>query len=572
MIIFKTVRWMNLLSTGNTFTEVKLDENPSTLIIGENGAGKSTFIEAISFALYGKAFRKINKPQLINSINGKNLVCEIEFAIGKKNYMVRRGLKPSVFEITCDGQLLNQDAAAKDYQEILEKNILRLNHKSFSQIITLGSSTFIPFMQLPANQRREFVEDLLDIQIFSTMNTLLKNKISENKDLMNDNSTSIALCKQRIDLSKKHLAELKQNNEELIALKEKIIEEQNDKLLQYTLDYDKTQAAIRHNLGLIDELSPKAQKYESLVKYRKQIELKLNKIENEMKFYDDNKSCPMCKQGIDHNFHADIQDQNREKKVETENALAEIDEKIADLYKVVVEISDLRDGNYLLGQELPVHELNIRNVDTYIKNIEKEIESLRKQQQKVEDDNESLHQANSELQSLMSVKESLTNQRALFGTAGLLLKDGGIKTQIIKQYVPIMNKLINKYLASMDFFVQFELDENFNESMKSRFRDEFSYASFSEGEKARINLALLFTWRAVAKLRNSAATNLLIFDETLDSSMDVNGIDEFLKILATLAADTNTFIISHRGDSMVDRFTNTLRFEKIKNFSQLVQG
>jgi len=567
LIIFKVVRWKNLLSTGNAFTEVKLNEAASTLIIGENGSGKSTFIEAISFALYGKPFRKINKPQLVNSINNKNCMVEIEFSIGKKEYMVRRGLKPGVFEIFVDGSLLNQDAAVRDYQEILEKNILRLTHKSFSQIITLGSSTFIPFMQLPAYSRREFIEDLLDIQIFSTMNTLLKNRISENKELMNENGTGIALCEQRIELSKKHLAELKQNNDELIAIKEKIIEEQNDLILQYTLDYDKAQSLVKHNLGIIDELLPKSQKHDSMMKLRKQIETKLNKIESEIKFYDDNKSCPMCKQGIDHNFHADIQDQNREKKAETENALAEINEKIADLYKAVVEISDLRDGNYLLGQELSVHELNIKNADTYIKNINKEIASLRKQQQKIEDDHETLHQANSDLVLLLNEKEILTNKRTLLNTAAMLLKDGGIKTKIIKQYVPIINKMINKYLASMDFFVQFELDENFNEKIKSRFRDEFSYASFSEGEKMRIDLALLFTWRTVAKLRNSASTNLLIMDEVFDSSLDTSGTEEFFKILNTVSNDTNVFIISHKGDQLFDKFSNIIKFEKVKNFS-----
>jgi len=567
LIIFKVVRWKNLLSTGNTFTEVKLDEAQATLIIGENGAGKSTFIEAISFALYGKPFRKINKPQLINSINNKNCVVEIEFSIGNKEYLVRRGLKPTVFEIVVDGQLLNQDAAVRDYQEILEKNILRLTHKSFSQIITLGASTFIPFMQLPAQMRREFIEDLLDIQIFSTMNTILKNRILENKESLSDNASNIALCEQRIELGKNHLEQLRQNTEDIINLKEKIIEEQDDLMLQKTLEYDKVQGVLRHNLGLIDELLPKSQKHDAMLKLSKQIEAKLNKIEAEIKFYDDNTSCPMCKQGIDHNFHSDIQDQNREKKVETENALAEINEKITDLYKAVVEISDLRDSNHLHSQELSVYELDIRNIDKYITNIKKEIEGLRTQQKKLDTDNQDLNKANIELESLLLLKESIINNRTLLGTAAILLKDGGIKTKIIKQYVPIMNKLINKYLAAMDFFVQFELDENFNEKIKSRFRDEFSYASFSEGEKMRIDLALLFTWRAVAKLRNSASTNLLIMDEVFDSSLDSSGTEEFFKILSSLTTDTNVFIISHKGDQLIDKFTNIIKFEKQKNFS-----
>jgi DNA repair exonuclease SbcCD ATPase subunit len=570
LIIFKVVRWKNLLSTGNTFTEVKLNESQATLIVGENGAGKSTFIEAISFALYGKPFRKINKPQLINSINNKNCLVEIEFSIGKKEYMVRRGLKPSVFEIIVDGQLLNQDAAVRDYQEILEKNILRLTHKSFSQIITLGSSTFIPFMQLPAQMRREFIEDLLDIQIFSTMNTLLKNRIIENKELLLNNASNIALCEQKIELGKSHLEQLRQNTEDIIKVKENIIQEQEDLVLQKTLEYDKVQYTLRHNMGVIDELMPKSQKHDAMVKLRKQIEAKLNKIEAEIKFYDENKSCPMCKQGIDHNFHSDIQDENRERKIETEKALAEIDEKIADLYKAVVEISDLRDGNYLLGQELSVHELDIRNIDTYIKNLKTEIEGLKTQQKKLDTNNQALIKANIELESLLSEKETLTNTRTLLSTAAMLLKDGGIKTKIIKQYVPIMNKLINKYLSAMDFFVQFEITESFEERLRSRFRDDFSYSSFSEGEKSRIDLALLFTWRSIAKLRNSASTNLLIFDETLDSSLDGNGIEDFMKMISNLTDNSNVFIISHRGDALVDKFDNVIQFKKIKNFSQRV--
>jgi len=571
MILFKTVRWKNLLSTGNSFTEIKLNEHPSTLIIGENGAGKSTFIEAISYGLYGKPFRKINKPQLINSINNKNMLVEIEFNIGSKEYLVRRGIKPTVFEIIVDGNLLNQEASIRDYQEILEKNILKLSHKSFSQIITLGSSTFIPFMQLPAHLRREFIEDLLDIQIFSTMNVILKSKIQENKDALIEISTKIALCEQKIDLSKKHILVLQQNTNDLIDNKKKIISEQKALKLDIIKKIDSHNMIIQSKNESINILLPNIKKRDSLLSLEKQIDNKLNKIESEIEFYNDHKTCPKCKQNIDHDFHLEIQNENQKKRVETLEVLEKIREQIKELYKSVVEISDLKDDIFLLNQEIAAWERDITSINNYIQNIEKEIVTLYNQKTKIENDSTELNDAKDELIIIQSQKEELTNTRALLNMAGMLLKDGGIKTKIIKQYVPIMNKLINKYLASLDFFVDFQLDENFDEKIKSRFRDEFSYASFSEGEKMRIDLALLFTWRAVSKLRNSASTNLLIMDEVFDSSLDSSGTEEFFKILESVSSDTNVFIISHKGDQLIDKFTNIIKFKKNKNFSMRVE-
>jgi len=572
MIIFKYVRWRNLLSTGNAFTEVKLNDAASTLIIGENGSGKSTFIEAISFALYGKPFRKINKPQLLNSINGKNLVVEIEFSIGKKEYLIRRGIKPGIFEIYVDGSLLNQEANARDYQDVLEKNILKLSHKSFSQIITLGASTFVPFMQLPAHARREFIEDLLDIQIFSTMNVILKNRIQGNKDALKDANTKLALCEQKIELNKKHIESLRQNKEGLITLNQSKIDE-------HTILVDTASNEI-------DEFSNKIEALKSSISDEQSITGRLNKvtsIHSELKFKltDHNKHikflhthdhCPTCTQDIDPVFKKENLNTKIASAEELDVALTKLSEEQVKINARMKEIVAI--GNQISEYNAEITDRNnkIRMYQKYNGELQKEMDGLRKTQARVETEAVDLNAAKKELKDVQSSIEQLTDDRTLLGPAGILLKDGGIKTKIIKQYVPVMNKLINKYLAAMDFFVQFELDENFDEKIKSRFRDEFSYASFSEGEKMRIDLALLFTWRAVSKLRNSASTNLLIMDEVFDSSLDTSGTDEFFKILSSVTADTNVFIISHKGDQLFDKFSNIIRFEKQKNFSVRVEA
>jgi len=572
VIYFKYVRWRNLLSTGNTFTEIQLNKNPTTLIIGENGAGKSTLIEAISYGLYGKPFRKINKPQLINSINNKNMLVEVEFNIGSKEYLIRRGIKPNIFEIIVDGNLLNQDASVRDYQEILEKNILRLSHKSFSQIITLGASTFIPFMQLPAHSRREFIEDLLDIQIFSTMNIILKSRIQENKDNIADCSSKLSLCEQKIELSKKHIKTLQQNTEEMISIKRKSINEQEEIKWNISKKIDNNRIIIElEKQKEIDAIYPNITKRDKFILLEQQLRNKLDKINSDIEFYDKHKTCPKCKQDIDHNFHSDIQDENQQKKTETENGLSKIKEQIDDLNLFVEKIKTLKNDIIILSNEMKSWDRDIIGIDNYIKNLVIEIETLQQQKQKIEEDSIELNSAKDELIDIQKKKENLTNERSVLGMAGILLKDGGIKTQIIKQYVPIMNKLINKYLASLDFFVDFQLDENFEEKIKSRFRDEFSYGSFSEGEKMRINLALLFTWRAVSKLRNSASTNLLIMDEVFDSSLDTSGTEEFFKILESVSTDNNIFVISHKGEQLIDKFSNIIKFEKTKNFSVKIE-
>jgi DNA repair exonuclease SbcCD ATPase subunit len=570
MILFKKVKWKNLLSTGNTFTEVVLNDTPSTLIIGENGSGKSTFIEAISFALYGKPFRKINKPQLVNSINNKALEVEIEFSIGNKEYRVRRGLKPAIFEIFVDDVLLNQEAASLDYQEILEKSILRLSHKSFSQIITLGTSTFIPFMQMPAHLRREFIEDLLDIQIFSTMNVLLKGRIQVNKDALQSCASSIALCEQKIELNKKHIDSLKQNSEELIEIKNNKINEHNFMIDEVTKTIQETAEKIEDLVPTVEDekkLSTMLKKVSSL---QTELKYKVADCSKHIDFFENNDECPTCTQNIEAGIKSHKLEEGRNKTKELTDALTQLadeETKVSDNLKVIAE--NQKTITFLNAEILDCNN-KIRMYQKYNAELQKEVDTLKAQQQKIETDSTDLNASRAELRELQTVKEDLTGSRTLLGTAAILLKDGGIKTKIIKQYVPVMNKLINKYLASMDFFVQFELDENFDEKIKSRFRDEFSYGSFSEGEKMRIDLALLFTWRAVAKLRNSASTNLLIMDEVFDSSLDATGMEEFFKILKSVGADTNVFIISHKGDQLFDKFSNIIKFEKTKNFSMRV--
>ena len=567
MILFKVVRWKNLLSTGNIFTEVKLNEAASTLIVGENGAGKSTFIEAISFALYGKPFRKINKPQLLNSINGKNLLVEIEFSIGKKEYLVRRGIKPNIFEIFVDGSLLNQEANSGDYQDVLEKNVLKLSHKSFSQIITLGASTFVPFMQLPAQARRNFIEDLLDIQIFSTMNNLLKTRIQDNKDALKDANTQLALCEQKIELNKKHIESLRQNNNELIALKQSkinqhitMIDVALDEIEKFSTKIEEFKISIGDEQSITDRLN-------KVTTLHSELKFKLTDHNKHIKFLHTHDHCPTCTQDINPTFKEENLNTKIASAEELDSALTKLSEEQAKINARMKEIVDIDNQISDYNAEITDRNNKIRMYQKYNSELQKEIGSLRNNQTKVETDAVDLNKAKKELKDVHTLIEELTENRSLLGTAAVLLKDGGIKTKIVKQYVPVMNKLINKYLAAMDFFVQFELDENFDEKIKSRFRDEFSYASFSEGEKMKINLSLLFTWRAVAKLRNSASTNLLIFDETLDSSLDNNGIEEFIKIITDLSMENNVFIISHRGDNLQDKFSNIIKFEKSKNFS-----
>jgi len=569
MIYFKYLRWKNFLSTGNVFTELKLDKAKSTLVVGENGAGKSTMLDALSFALYGKPFRKINKPQLMNTINQKGLEVQVEFKIGKKEYMIVRGVKPNKFEIYENDKIINQDAAARDYQEVLEKNILKLNHKSFSQIVVLGSSTFVPFMQLPSMHRREVIEDLLDIQIFSTMNTLLKEKVNTNKSEILDNDYNINLAEEKIKMQNQYIADLKQNTEKRVnEAKVKIAKAEKEKQDYNTL--------IEDLQTEVNELQESVSDFESLTKKKTKVEQleyklqeKIKKLEHDIEFYQDHDNCPVCKQDIEEDFKDQTIEEKEASLKETTSGFNQLKEEWQSINTRIQEIITIQADISSKQSDISNNNSHINALNKIIDSINEDISKIDNTDKSDETDKKKLDTLQKALVKLESYKEELINERSVLDIASMILKDSGIKTRIIKQYIPVMNKLINKYLAAMDFFVDFQLDENFNETIKSRFRDVFSYASFSEGEKMRIDLALLFTWRAVSKLRNSVSTNLLIMDEVFDSSLDNTGTEEFLKILNDLTSDTNVFIISHKGDQLYDKFHSVIRFEKHKNFSRI---
>lgn len=569
MIIFKTLKWKNILSTGNAFTEVKLDSHKTTLIVGENGAGKSTILDALCFVLYGKPFRKINKAQLLNSINNKALVVEIEFSVGKRSYRIVRGIKPNVFEIYVDGTLLDQHSDAKEYQEMLEKQILKLNYRSFSQIVILGSASFVPFMQLPAAHRREVIEDLLDIEIFTTMNVLLKEKIGLNKISIADVDYEIKATAEKIDLYNKHIESLKQNTDELVQQKEQQIHNLHGDIHEATEHSTELQDKITELQSSIADQPKVRARLEKINTFARQIDSRLDKIRKETEFFDANDDCPTCRQGIAHEHKATIVEKGNAQIAEIQSGKEKILEELDSINSRLTEIADVSNGISAKNREVSDLLIQIRTWNSFITGIEAEIKKLQSNTTQIDTNQEEVSALKVALKLALDDKKELIKLKETYDIAALLLKDGGIKTKIIKQYVPIINKLINKYLAAMDFFVNFELNENFEETIKSRFRDEFTYESFSEGEKLRIDLSLLFAWRAVAKLRNSASTNLLIMDEVFDSSLDVGGMDEFMKILNGVTSDTNTFIISHKGDQLFEKFEHVIKFEKHKNFSRM---
>ena len=570
MINFNKVRWKNFLSTGQVFTEVDLKRNPTTLIVGENGSGKSTILDALTFSLFGKAFRNIKKPQLINSINEQNCITEVEFYIGKKHFLVRRGIKPNIFEIEVDGVMINQDSKARDYQEHLEKNILKLNYKSFTQIVILGSSSFVPFMQLKSNDRRVIIEDLLDIEVFSTMNLLLKNRMSELKQEVNLNELEMSKNENAIELQEDYISKMKQNNEQLISANQEKIDKSNEDIATYNLQIADIETRIGALNELVKDFDQQQNKQRKLEKYEDEISKNLKKVEKEIEFYRQNTDCPVCKQTIDEDHRECEISEKQKKKTELDDAVTKIAEELQLSIKSIQEMTETQKSITDFQSEITKHNASISAINQYIQKVNEEIQTLNEKGADVTDASKKLKKLKSDQKNLLTLKEQHSNMSSIYEVASVLLKDGGIKTTIIKKYLPIMNKLINKYLASMDFYVSFNLDENFNETIKSRFRDEFTYASFSEGEKMRIDLALLFTWRAIAKLKNSMSTNLLILDEVFDSSLDEDGTSDFLKILHSLGNESNVFIISHKGEVLYDKFKNMIKFEKHKNFSRIV--
>ena len=570
MLHFNSIRWKNFLSTGNVFTEIQFDRSPSTVIVGENGAGKSTVLDALTFGLFNKPFRSIKKPQLMNTVNQKDTVVEIDFKIGTNMYQVRRGMKPYFFEIYKNGNMLPQPGAVKDYQAQLEDTILKLNYKSFTQVVVLGSATFTPFMQLSSHDRREVIEDLLDIQIFSNMNKLLKDRVSENKNARTEIDYKIDLVENKIQVQKDMLDQIEQDKNHQIK---EIISERKGYELQY-------QTAETESVQLnkdVDELLEKVAHEQKVKSKHSKISELLQKLHDKhhnthkrASFFQNNDHCPTCEQIIELQL-------KQQKITETQKNIEELEEGIGTLNTEKDKLNKEIDIITGLQTEIQTNQHKILDLQSTMKHMRDNGKSantrIRTLQTKTVKDHsakEQIKQLNIDLETHENEKESLILEKEVFDIASKILKDGGIKTKIIRQYVPIINKLVNKYLAAMDFFVNFELDEEFNEVIKSRHRDDFSYASFSEGEKARIDISLMLTWRAVAKLKNSVNTNLLILDEVFDSSMDSNGVEILMGLFNELH-DTNIFVISHKGDQMVDKFRSQIKFEKVKSFSRIAQ-
>ena len=572
MVVFETLRYKNFLSCGNWFTEIFLNRSPNTLIVGTNGAGKSTMLDALCFVLFDKPFRKINKPQLVNSINGKDCVVEIEFAIGDRKYKVIRTIKPNKFEIWCNGVLVDQNAKVKDYQEHLEKIILKLNYKTFTQVVILGSASFVPFMQLKPSDRRTIIEDLLDIEIFSSMNLLVKQKLVEIKDSTQSNRHGMEIAAEKIKLQKQNIEEHQKHNSEEIEKKQLELKTNEHHVSELTKDISLIE---KH----IDVLTKKRADWKSveaksskLVQLESKLESKLKKTEKDISFYTENDNCPTCKQSIETQFKQSVLNSSTTTKEVIELGLSEINSEIQKTNDRLNEIYKINEHITEHNQEIIKHNASITAINRYIAKVQQEILDLTDKKQSLGGDNEKLKELKSQLSKLVDEQKELSVEKQYYEFASGLLKDSGIKTKIIKQYLPIMNKLINKYLTSMNFFVNFNIDENFEETIKSRFRDDFSYYNFSEGEKFRIDVALLLTWRQIARMKNSVNTNLLILDEVFDSSLDIGGTDEFMKLIYDLGHETNVFVISHKGDQLFDKFRSVIKFNKKNNFSEITKG
>ena len=570
MITFKTIRWKNLLSTGNAFTEIQLNKTKSTLIIGDNGAGKSTILDALTFVLFGKPFRSVNKHQLINSVNQGGTVVEVEFSIGSKEYIVKRGIKKNFFEIWQNDQMLNQDASIRDYQEYLEKTVLKLNYKSFTQIVVLGSSSFIPFMQLKASDRRTIIEDLLDIEIFSVMNQLLKIKVGINKEDMGTVDVSLGLAKGEEKATQHLIDKLKENKTKQISKNKKDIKQHETYLKNYQESINEINEKIEGFTESISDETKIRTEINKLFDYQKGIEKGITKHEEDMEFYEQNSHCDTCEQEIPQEHRDKMIEQFHGKMHEMSGGLVQLGHKLDDQQVRVDEIDKILNSIQECKGDIAKNQNSIQACTQYINKVSNQIDEISQMADDIDSKKPALEKIKEDIKIYISKKEALSNEKYLYELAGTLLKDGGIKSRIIKQYLPIINKYINLHLGKLDFYVSFELDEGFNETIRSRYRDEFTYASFSEGEKMRIDLALLFTWRAIAKLKNSVNTNLLILDEVFDSSLDATGTDEFLKILYDLTGDVNVFVISHKGDILYDRFKSTIKFDKHKNFSRMV--
>ena len=571
MIIFKKVRYKNFLSTGQQFIEIDLDSSPTTLVIGDNGAGKSTMLDALCFGLFQRAFRNIKKDQLINTINEKECVVEVEFVVGTKQYKIIRGIKPNTFEIWCDGDMLNQDAAQRDYQKHLEQTILKLNFRSFTQVVILGNASFVPFMQLRARHRRQVVEEILDIEIFSKMNLMFREKQKTQDETIKQADFQYQLIDDRIDTQKKHIDDISNKNKDTSDSKKIEIHQADTDIENYTEDIKRVKVEIAGLQKEILDQTTTNTKHQKLHTMEAKLENTCNKHKKDLKFFESHDDCPTCQQAIDKAFKETMIDKKKEKVVEIDVAMAQIEKEIN---KTETRLSKINEVMVTIREK----ELLINRYDTSISEIEKQKNRIHKEIEELSDEKFSTGVATGELNQLQeqlveAEKDKLKHkeEKNYIDTARHLMQDTGIKTKIINQYLPIMNQYINKHLADMDFFVNFTLDEEFNETIKSRYRDEFNYHSFSEGEKLRIDLSILFTWREIAKLKNSTNTNLLILDEIFDSSLDSSGTDEFMRILYTTMAKENVFVISHKGDTLIDKFPRVMKFEKYKNFTRMAE-
>lgn len=571
MIIFTKLRYKNFLSSGNKFTEIHLNRSSSTLIVGANGSGKSTLLDAMSFALFGKPHRNINKPQLVNTINNKECVVEIEFTIGKANFRVKRGIKPQLFEIWKDDSMMNQSSHAKEYQKILEQNIVKLNHKSFHQIVVLGSSSFIPFMQLPAQHRRDVIEDLLDINIFSKMNTIVKDRNTVLRETLKDIDYNLGFTKEKIELQRKYIREIGALNQESAKNINQKIDTYRAQIAEMQLaNFDNTTSIEGLQDGLSDRLNKLHDKKQSLAQYQHQFKTQTSAIVKETKFYEDNTQCPTCDQDIAEDVRntklSDAAAKAKELQIAIDKAAEEMTKVTDAIQELDLQSKDIRDRN----AEILANNKSIAMLQNQMNDSEAEMVKL-------SDKTSDTAKANNDLVELIETRDAYTEERLAHNedysynnVMSEMLRDTGIKTKVIKEYLPIINKLVNQYLQTLDFFVHFNLDEAFVETIRSRHRDSFSYDSFSEGEKQRIDLALLFAWRQIAKMKNSVATNLLVLDETFDSSLDHDGVENLMKILNTLDTDTNVFVISHKGEILDGRFKDKIEFSKQKNFSTAV--
>jgi len=571
MIVFKKLRYKNFLSTGQQFIEIGLDSSATTLVMGENGSGKSTMLDALCFGLFQRPFRNIKKDQLINTINEKGTVVEVEFQVGQNEYKIIRGIKPNTFEIWCDGDMLNQDAAQRDYQKHLEQTILKLNFRSFTQVVILGSSSFVPFMQLRARHRRQVVEEILDIEIFSRMNLLFREKQKVQDELIKNDDFEYSILDTKIGDKKKHIEEISSLNLETIDQKEKEVKKSYVDIENYEEDVRKVKLEITTLQKEILDQTKVNTKHKKLHTMEAKIENTCKKHKKDLKFFETHNDCPMCQQDIDKEYKKLMIQKKKDKVDEINVGMKQLDKEIKTVEKRLEKINDtmvlIREKELLINR----YETSINEITKYVDKIMGEIDELKDEKYSTAVQTGELNQLQEQLTDIELKKIKDKEEKNYIDTARALMQDTGIKTKIIKQYLPIMNHYINKNLADMDFFVNFTLDEEFNETIKSRHRDEFNYHSFSEGEKLRIDLAILFTWREIAKLKNSTNTNLLILDEIFDSSLDSSGTDEFMRILHFTMSKENVFVISHKGDTLMDKFPRVMKFEKYKNFTRMAE-